>query len=170
MRTERAPGGAFQSSPMTARRNEKAYEKYAWVLLFVSSALFLPTSAFFVFSFFVMPYVTTPGDLSQFLASSPSIATWIRGIFRDAAIAQLGLGIFGMTIAAVSYRRGERWAWYTMWYLPLGWLAYLVTQILLGRRITLPILLLIISLLGLLLPVRRFFSHRPVQSALKIEG
>ncbi len=141
---------------MTARRNEKAYEKYAWVLLFISSAFFLLGSIFFVISFFVMPYVKRPGDLSQFLASSQSIATWIRGIFRDAAIAQLGLGIFGMTISAVGYRRGERWAWYTLCYLPVAWLAYVVGQALLGRPTTFPIVLLVVSLLGLLLPVRRF--------------
>ncbi len=142
---------------MTSVRREKAYEKYAWVLLLVSSALFLPTSLFFIVSFFVMPYVATPGDLSGFLAGSPSIATWLRGIFRDTAIAQLGLGILGMTIAAMSYRRGERWAWCVLWYVPIAWVAYIASQALLGRGLVLPGVLLVISLLGLLLPIRRFW-------------
>src|SRR5713226_9432610 len=76
-------------------RSLRPHEKYAWVLLFLSSALFLPTSVFFVHSFFVMPYVASTGDLSHVLAGSPWIATWMRGIFRDTAIAQLGLAIFG---------------------------------------------------------------------------
>ncbi len=142
---------------MTSIRSEKAYEKYAWVLLFVSSALFLPTSAFFINSFFVMPHVATAGDLSHALAASPSIATWMRGIFRDTAIAQLGIGVFGMSLAAVSYRRGERWAWYALWYLPLAFLAYVGSQAALGNSIVPPSVLLIISLLGLLLPIRRFW-------------
>ena len=142
---------------MTTVRSENAYERYAWVLLFLSSALFLPTSLFFFGAFFATPYITTPGDLSGFLTGSPFIAPWIRGIFRDSAIAQLGLGIFGMSIAAVSYRRGERWGWYALWYLPIAWLAYAGSQALLGRGVVLPSVLVIISLLGLLLPIRRFW-------------
>ncbi len=135
----------------------KTHERYAWVLLFLSSALFLPTSLYFIVFFFVTPYVTTPGDLSGFLAGNPHITTWIRGILRDSAIAQLGLAILGMSIAAVSYRRGERWAWYALWYLPAAWLAYIASQVVLGNSVFLPIALVIISLLGLLLPVRRFW-------------
>ena len=142
---------------MTSAGKEKAHEKYSWVLLFVSSALFLPTSVFFVHSFFVMPYVATPGDLSSLLEVSPSIATWMRGIFRDTAIAQLGIAIFGMSIAAISYRNGERWAWYALWYLPVVFLAYLGSQAALGNSLAPPIVLLIISLLGLLLPIRQFW-------------
>ncbi len=145
---------------MTSARSEKAYEKYAWVLLFVSSALFLPTSVFFIHSFFVMPYVVTTGDLSNVLGGSPPIATWIRGIFRDTAIAQLGIAIFGMSIAAVSYRRGERWAWYALWYLPVVFLAYIGSQVVLGNSVAPPTVLLIISLLGLLLPTRRFWPRK----------
>ncbi len=144
---------------MTSIRSEKAYEKYAWVLLFVSSALFLPTSAFFINSFFVMPHVATAGDLSRALAASPSITTWMRGIFRDTAIAQLGIGVFGMSVAAVSYRRGERWAWYALWYLPLAFLAYVGSQAALRNSIVPPSVLLIISLLGLLLPIRQFWPR-----------
>jgi len=144
---------------VTSVRREKAYEKYAWVLLLVSSALFLPTSLYFIVSFFVMPYVSTPGDLSGFLAGSHSIAAWIRGIFRDAAISQLGLGILGITIAAMSYRRGERWAWYVLWYLPIAWLAYIAGQALLGRVLVLPSVLLVVSVLGLLLRIRRFWRQ-----------
>lgn len=142
---------------MTSARSEKVYEKYAWVLLFLSSALFLPTSAFFIQSFFVMPHVVNTGDLSGVLAGSPAIATWIRGIFRDTAIAQLGIAIFGMSIAAVSYRRGERWAWYALWYLPVVFLAYIGSQAALGNSAAPPSVLLIISVLGLLLPIRRFW-------------
>lgn len=66
---------------MTTVRSEKAYERYAWVLLFLSSALFLPTSLFFIVAFFATPYVTTPGDLAVFLTGSPFSATWIGGSF-----------------------------------------------------------------------------------------
>ncbi len=142
---------------MSSVRSLRPHQKYAWVLLFVSSALFLLTSVFFIHSFFVMPYVANTGDLSHVLAGSPSIATWMRGIFRDTAIAQLGVGVFGMSIAAVSFRRGERWAWYALWYLPVVFLAYIGSQAELGNSVVPPSVLFIASLLGLLLPFRRFW-------------
>ena len=99
--------------------------------------------------------MTSSGSWREVLTSQ----TWIRGILRDSAIAQLGLAILGMSIAALSYRRGERWAWYALWYLPAAWLAYSGSQAVLGNSVVLPSVLVIISLLGLLLHVRRFWPQ-----------
>jgi len=71
--------------------------------------------------------------------------------------------VFGFltVIAAVQYRKGEKWAWYTCWILPVllviqlansrggfGWQADLIG--------------LLIVLAGLFLPYRKFFTKQQV--------
>ena len=45
------------------------------------------------------------------------------------------------------------------WYLPIAWLAYIASQAVLRNNIGPPSVLLTISLLGLLLPIRRFWRQ-----------
>ncbi|HLB68463.1 MAG TPA: hypothetical protein VJN63_08375, partial [Thermoplasmata archaeon] len=65
-----------------------------------------------------------------------------------------------------SYRRGERWAWYALWVLPLNFvigLQGLVLSLRVGAPpLFVPLLFVIISLLGLLLPYRKFFPKKAV--------
>jgi len=67
-----------------------------------------------------------------------------------------------LVITLTAYRRGEKWAWYTMWLMP----AILVTQgifdsVFLGdiSEMLKWIPITTISLLGLLLPYRKFFPR-----------
>jgi len=71
----------------------------------------------------------------------------------------VGLGIFGMVISRIPFRKGERWAWYTLWYL-LGFLVVveILDVISVGEQGV--IVLVILSSLGLLLPYKKFFPKR----------
>jgi peptidoglycan/LPS O-acetylase OafA/YrhL len=78
-------------------------------------------------------------------------------VYRADGLASIGLGLFGGLIAIVPYRRAERWAWFALWFYPLFWLAHLVGQLPPGTDHVHQVVFIVLSLGGLLLPVRSFF-------------
>lgn len=80
------------------------------------------------------------------------------GLVRAAAVSDVGMGLFGLAISATAYRRGERWVWLALWYLPLFWLAHLVWRLPPGNDHVHQVVFIAVSLVGLLLPARRFFA------------
>ncbi|QYJ15937.1 hypothetical protein Rxycam_01767 [Rubrobacter xylanophilus DSM 9941] len=82
---------------------------------------------------------------------------WREGLPEGALAA--GMGLFGAAITLSAFRRRERWAWFVLWYYPAFFTAHILAS---GSGIPgMPLLLL--SMLGLLLPVRRFFGSRPAR-------
>lgn len=151
---------------MTVPRAEKAYEKHAWILLFVFGILWL------VYGFYL--FIGTPEASiafesragiawSELVASSPRVAEAVTYIIRFAGILLVALSIFGIAVSVKSYRRGERWAWYTCWSLPALGGAFLALDVRSGAAgsyaIFFDILYLILPLPGLLLPYRKFFPR-----------
>ncbi len=83
---------------MEVPRTEKAYEKYAWIILLVIGIYWLGLGITYQKG---SVYVTT------------DFAVWLlRTLF-------LGMGIFGVAITLRPYRRGEQWAWYALSYWPI---------------------------------------------------
>ncbi len=77
---------------------------------------------------------------------------------RADGVASIGMGLFGLMITVTAYRRRERWAWFTLWYYPLFWLAHLLGGLPPGQDHIHQIVFIILSLVGLLVPVREFFA------------
>jgi len=128
---------------MTVPRVEKAYEKHAWILLFVL------------------------GIGTLVVAFSSLASGEIEGRFPgpvEFAGALGGWGIFIIVVSRTSYRKGERWAWYVSSYLPVAYATFVVYDFSLGgsraQFAVLPASFLIIALLGLLLPYRKFFPRK----------
>ena len=82
------------------------------------------------------------------------------GLYRADGLASAGLGLFGMVIVLVPYRRRERWAWYALWFYPLFWAAHLIGNLPPGNDHVHQVVFIALSLAGLLLPVRAFFPPR----------
>src|SRR5215217_5967632 len=78
---------------------------------------------------------------------------------RAIGVASIGMGLFGLLITLITYRRRERWAWFALWYYPLFWTAHLVGGLPPGKDHVHQIVFIVLSLLGLLLPVREFFPR-----------
>lgn len=126
---------------MAALRTEKAYEKYAWVLLLPGGFLYLLLG---------IAFTSSPAVLG------PTVPMEVRFF----GVALIGLTVFGLAITLNSYRKGEKWAWYTLWYYP----------ILFGSIFTIEYgdpyfaanssLFLALSLIGLFLPYRKFFPKK----------
>jgi hypothetical protein len=53
---------------------------------------------------------------------------------RAIGVASIGMGLFGLLITTIAYRRRERWAWFALWYYPLFWTAHLVGRLPPGRE------------------------------------
>ena len=114
--------------------------KAAWILLVVIGA------AIFLFGLIVTVW---PG---------PSVILYFRAI----GVAYTGMGIFGILIAVIPYRRGERWAWLSLWYYPVFWSAHLLGNLPPGQDHIHQVVFIILSLASLLVSMRVFFPHRKV--------
>jgi len=79
---------------------------------------------------------------------------------RAIGVASIGMGLFGLLITTIAYRRRERWAWFALWYYPVFWTAHLVGGLPPGKEHIHQIVFIVVLLLGLLLPVREFFPRR----------
>ena len=124
---------------MGVNRRMEAYGKYAWMILFASAALGIFGGVALMF----------PSDLT----SQSARVLWLT---RAWGITWVGFNIFALVLSVGPYRRGERWAWYTLWLLPLLLLSYFV----LAPEITLNLVPAILTAaLGLILPYRRYFSE-----------
>src|SRR5215216_5032238 len=121
-------------------RVERAYEKYGWVILAVSAVFGI-----------VAALMTTLPPLSWF--TDPVIVT-AYSLMGALGVTWVGFNLFALILTLIPYRRGERWAWFTLWMLPLQWLS----QFVLAPDLTYYLVLAIISTVGLILPYRRFFS------------
>jgi hypothetical protein len=84
---------------------------------------------------------------------------------RTIGVASIGMGLFGVMITLIPYRRRERWAWFTLWYYPIFWLAHLLGGLPPGQDHIHQIVFIGLSLVSLLLCVREFFPRGTIQRA-----
>ncbi|MBI3859517.1 MAG: hypothetical protein HY296_04675 [Thaumarchaeota archaeon] len=68
----------------------------------------------------------------------------------------VGLYLLGLAITVESYRSGEVWAWYTLWYLPVVEIVNFA-----GSGSTPPLVFALVFVLGQLMSYRRFFPNNP---------
>ena len=90
-----------------------------------------------------------------------SDALWLRAI----GVTSMGMGLFGVLITVVAYRRRERWAWFALRYYPVFWLAHFLGGLPPGQDHVHQIVFIVLSLAGLLLSVGDFFPRGTGQRA-----
>ena len=78
---------------------------------------------------------------------------------RSIGAASVGMGFFGAMITVTAFRRRERWAFFSLWYYPIFWTVHLVGDLPPGRDHIHQVLFIVLSLLGLLLPLSEFFPR-----------
>jgi hypothetical protein len=149
---------------MSETRVEKVYEKYAWVIIAVIGALIFAggiphmlgdnSSPEIVESFVGMA-------VSEFKASNPGFYGVYDFYFRGGGLSDMGFGFFVLVISATLYRKGERWAWNVLWSVPVFFLGHLAIALNFRESTSslFPFLgvFIVLSLIGLLLPIRKFF-------------
>jgi hypothetical protein len=144
---------------------EKVYEKYAWLVFFAIGVITLVTA---------LPSAlglnTDPGlvqsiagkTIDELKSSNLMFFNLYNYYFRSGGISDIGFAFFLTVISVTAYRRGDKWAWYAFWFVPAFFLGYTALSLTLeSSSSTLPPLMvfIILSLIGLLLPFRKFFPR-----------
>jgi len=144
----------------------KRVERYAWVIFLFLGLLWLVVgiNQIFVPDELIGNDVqhVTGMSLNELEASSPESIELARFLYGIIGNLKTNWSLLVLAITLTGFRRGEKWAWYTLWLVP----AVLVSQgiihsVRLGNiNEMLPwIPTTSISLLGLLLPYRKFFPR-----------
>jgi len=95
------------------------------------------------------------------VATFPKIAgPYDLELIRALGVATTGMGFFGTVITLKSYRRKERWAWFTLWFYPIFWTLHLAGGLPPGNDHIHQVVFIVISVLGLILPFRNFFPRK----------
>jgi len=155
---------------MNHTKQEPAYARGAWVLLLIVSllALWIGVGDF-------SKAADADPDLIESLsgmtwptlqAQSPQIANLVQLLSRLVGALWIGLASLAAIVSATGFRKGNRWAWFGLWALPLVMALIFITfraADLADGAPTPPAVysapaLFILAALGLLLPVRKFFG------------
>jgi hypothetical protein len=102
--------------------------------------------------------VVGAGILAFGLIAATVLTSDDQPLMRADGLASVGLGLFGLLITLIPFRRMERWAWVTLWFYPAFWLVHLVGRLPPGQDHVHQVAFIVLSLAGLLLPVGQFFS------------
>ena len=141
---------------------DKVYQKYAWLILFVVGLLTVLSSPIGLLGNPPNPPSaegTTGLSLDQIASRVPGIMDYIGSISRQLGNFMLGFGVLTTAIAAVPYRKGEKWSWYASWVLPVFVLIQLVNSNW-GYLWQLDFAFMFLVLAGLVLPYRKFFPKK----------
>jgi hypothetical protein len=145
---------------------ERPWVKYGWVVYLFLGLLWLVVGLTQVFNpdgLLEDEALHVKGmSLSELEAWCPEATELVRFLFGAVGMLKTSWSFLVLAITLTGYRRGEKWAWYTMWLVP----ALLVGQglfnsVFLGdfKEMLQWIPITTLSLLGLLLPYRKFFPR-----------
>jgi len=99
--------------------------------------------------------------LDEIASRVPGILVYIGGIARQLGNFMLATGVLLAGIAAVPYRRGEKWAWYISWIFPVVLIIQIANSLSTGGYLVeLDFAFLFVALAGLFMPYRKFFPKR----------
>ena len=130
---------------MVAPRPEKAYEKYAWVFILAPGV------------------VLALGSVQYLLGMTADSTETMVSLRIDLGVALLWGSTVTVALAAVPFRRGESWSWYSLLITPVILIGYLAIDIWNGGFGPLGpmfVILLLISLIGLVMPYKKFFPRK----------
>jgi hypothetical protein len=144
----------------------RVYEKYAWVILLALGLLWLVVGLYSVFSpegvFETYVQSVTNMSWSELKALSPATADFVIFIYGQLGLLKLSWSFFVLAITLTGYRKGEKWAWFIIWSVPVLLVSNaLFSAIFIGDvSQTLQFIpVTTITLLGLILPYRKFFPR-----------
>lgn len=139
------------------------FQKHAWLIFFVMGVGALLGAPILLLGNPPDPPspATVTGLTKNELAERiPGLPRYISSISRQLGNFILAFGVLLVAIAAVPFRKAERWAWYALWVVPVMLLIQFINSDF-GLGWWLDLGLVPVTLAGLLLPYRRFFPKGP---------
>jgi len=144
----------------------KVYEKYAWILLFAIGVIVLVTAVPHALGINTDPETVeriSGMTLNELKDSNPAFFNLYIFYFSFGGLSDLAFAFFIIVISLTAYRKGEKWAWYALWFIPAYFIgsAAITMSIESSLSLLLPIMMFVIlCLLGLLLSYRKFFPSK----------
>jgi hypothetical protein len=123
--------------------------RYAWIILLISAILGLLVSLVLVIS---------PNTV---LIEPAFRVGSVPGALRAWGVTWLFFNVIALVVLFRGFRKGERWAWWTLWLLPLLWLSHF----LFNPTTVHNLVIAIITAVGLILSYRAFFSTSGEQAS-----
>ena len=146
---------------------ERAYEKYAWVIPCGLGVFFFVSSIATLISPVIltgaegMVQSLTGHDFSYISTSTPGVANYIYWLIRVFGLTAFGLGALLTGVSAMAYRKGETWAWYLMWTMPVTFLIDVANDAATTGYVDVMTSIIVgLFVIGLVLPVRKFFPRK----------
>jgi hypothetical protein len=142
-------------------RVQEARGKQAWVVFLVFGMLSVLSGVSIVVGLLPnppSPETMTGLSLDQIAERVPGIKDLVLGFTRQLGNFMLATGVLLTAIAVGPYRRGERWAWYACWIMPVLLVIQLANSFATGGFLwQVDLASLFVVLAALLVPYRRFF-------------
>ena len=145
----------------------KIYENYAWIVLLSVGLLWLVVGIVAVYSpegiFEADAQAVTNLPWTDLKASSPEASNFIIFVYGQMGLLKISWSLFILAITLTGFRRGEKWAWYIMLLAPILLVSDAVFSVVfIGdiNQVLQFIPITAITMLGLLLPYRIFFSKK----------
>jgi len=146
----------------------RIWEKYGWAWYLALGLLWLIVGISQVFAPDGLmdneAQLVTGMSFSDLEALSPETTQLYRFTYGGLGMLKINWSLLVIAITITGYRKGEKWAWYTLWLVPgilvggalfnASWFGGLNEALNFAPILTL-------SLLGLLLPYRNFFPKSP---------
>lgn len=153
---------------MNKKRNEKFYEKHAWIIFLIIGLIIILGGIPHMLGINTDPRLvqSISGETIESLrALSPNHFNLYDFYFRSGGLSDLGVAFFIIAISVFAYRKGEKWSWYAFWFVPTFFLTFIVLSLALptdSQSTLIPPLVVftLISILGLLLPIKNFFPKK----------
>ena len=127
---------------MAATSGERVYERYAWIILSVSAVMGLLAGLTLILA--PLSIMVEPA----FAAGS------VPAVLRALGLTWVFFNVLELIILFRNFRRGEQWAWWVLWLLPILWLFHFLVN----PSTVHNLVIAIVSALGLILSYRAFFS------------
>ncbi|UCH04713.1 MAG: hypothetical protein JSW05_00700 [Candidatus Thorarchaeota archaeon] len=143
---------------------ERANEKYGWVVMLALGILWLVVGLNQVFT----PDALMENDalhimgmsMNELEALSPEAVLYVRWLIGALGMLKMSWSFFVLAITMTGFRKGEKWAWYTLWLAPVLLVGQgIFNSVFLGdfNEMLQWIPITTITLFGLLHPYRNFF-------------
>ena len=145
---------------------ERIYEKYAWVVFLFLGLMWVVVG--FAQAFYPDGLAETDAQhvtdmsWSELKDSSPEASDLVRFLYGNMGLLKMSWSFLVIAITLTGFRRGEKWAWYTLCLVPI----LLVSSGLFrtwffgdASEMLQSIPVVTISLVGLFLPYRKFFPR-----------
>jgi hypothetical protein len=104
-------------------------------------------------------------SIDELRTSTPKFFDLYNFYFSGGGLSDVGVGFFLIMISVFAYRKGHRWAWYSLWFVPVFFTVWIFLILALPKSaqslLLGPLIGLIgVSLFGLMLPFRIFFPNK----------